>query len=374
MLVDIESQESHLLLNPRIQEVEAARWKLLFHELNLKGHVWLTTSGSTQMKLVGLSKKALLVSAKSINLHLHCTQQDVWVNPLPIFHVGGLGILIRSHLTQSKLFEFSNKWNAKTFHDFLHEKNATLTSLVPTQVYDLITQELKSPSSLRAVLVGGGALDKSLYLKARKLGWPLLPSYGMTECSSTVAAASLETLLTPETYPPLTILPHIVIKIEDSKIRIKSAALLTCVAFFQGDQSVVKYQTSDWYQTEDSGFLQGSTLNIQGRTSDFVKIGGESVQISHLEKILEEIKLGRGIVYDIAICAVPDERLGHVIHLFSTHHDAMHIQSIFNQRVLPFERIRKIHLIDKIPRSSLGKVLKSKLIADLSCPCARPKN
>jgi acyl-CoA synthetase (AMP-forming)/AMP-acid ligase II len=90
-----------------------------------------------------------------------------------------------------------------------------------------------------------------------------------------------------------------------------------------------------------------------------VKIGGESVDLARLDNILAEIAGDSA-----AIVALPDARLGHVIALASTV-DVAKIVDAFNARVHPFERIRATYRITEIPRSPLGKLLRTQLAAAL---------
>ncbi len=113
-----------------------------------------------------------------------------------------------------------------------------------------------------------------------------------------------------------------------------------------------------WFITEDHGELVGDVLRVFGRSGEFVKIGGESVDLRKLDSVLDSV---RGHV-DAAVVAVPDERLGHVIHMAATE-EAAEIVDAFNVRVLPYERIRDTHRVEGIPRSPLGKLLRSKLAA-----------
>ena len=92
-----------------------------------------------------------------------------------------------------------------------------------------------------------------------------------------------------------------------------------------------------------------------------MKIGGESVDLARLDAILDSV---RGSA-DAAIIAVPDDRLGHVIHLAALSNAMDEIVRSFNARVLPFERIRAVRRVAAIPRSALGKLLRPKLLAEL---------
>ena len=101
-------------------------------------------------------------------------------------------------------------------------------------------------------------------------------------------------------------------------------------------------------------------LSVEGRAGDFVKIGGESVDLKRLDRILSELAGD-----DAAIFAVPDERLGQVIHLATVVEPSF--VDAFNDRVHPFERIRKVHRVESIPRSPLGKLLRAQLTQALNC-------
>ncbi|MGA8808880.1 MAG: AMP-binding protein, partial [Thermoanaerobaculia bacterium] len=100
-MIDFESSESHLLLNPRMPSAERTRLERLLPKL--EAHVFVATSGSTgDIKLVALSKRAILASAAAVNERLNVTARDVWAAVLPTFHVGGLGVYARCHLAGAR--------------------------------------------------------------------------------------------------------------------------------------------------------------------------------------------------------------------------------------------------------------------------------
>lgn len=313
----------------------------------LPDHFWFLTSGSTgQSKAVALSQDALFASARAVNAHLQATQRDIWLNCLPPFHVGGAGILARAHLSGSKVITLP-KWDPHALSE-----NATLTALVPTQIYDLVKANLTAPKNLRAVIVGGGALPLQLYTQAKKLHWPLLPSYGLTECASQVATA--------HAYE-LQLLPHIEAKIENGRLSIKSPSLLTAYALLEDKKITLEDPKIDgWFLTEDCATLNGRTLAITGRLGDFVKIGGESVDLAKLNALIESLSS------ECALLAMPDERLGHALHLAYTERAELPlILQRYHEQVLPFEKIRDTHLVDAIPRSPLGKILRGEILFHL---------
>lgn len=365
-MINWNTKENRILINPRFPEEEKKKnIELIKKAPPLTDHFWIATSGSTgAIKWAALSRDAILASAQAVNFFLDCQASDIWLNPLPYFHVGGLGIFARAYLTGSQVVDaydlMDGKWNTLKFCDLLSTTETTLTSLVPAQVYDLVNHKKIAPKSLRGVIVGGGAMSEELYTAAKILGWPLLPSYGLTECASQVATASVCDTQSP--FPKLHLLSHIEAKINrEGKLLLKSPALLTLYALIkEGQADFCDPKREGWFETEDLAEIKNGALKIKGRTHYFIKIGGESVDLLRLEQILEGIKLKYSFSFDLALAPIPDDRLGHVIHLMVAKTEepsglANLIQD-FNNKVLPFEKIRCTKLVPHIPRTDLGKV------------------
>src|ERR1051325_11489877 len=288
-MLDFASDETHLLLNPRLPREERSRLGALDAAApRLAAHVWLATSGTTgSLKLVALSKRAILASAAAVNRHLDSSARDVWCCVLPTFHVGGLGIHARASLSGARVV--SALWDPRSFITLCNTERVTLASLVPAQVRDL--RGLPVPASLRAIVVGGGAFQDDNH------GWPLLPSYGMTETASQVATATLGSR-------ELVLLDHVEARIENGYIALRSESLLTgymvedrhsCLVEETGQAGVPVVHFEDpkrdgWFVTPDLGSIEGRILRVAGRSGDFVKIGGESVDLGRLDRILAEIE------------------------------------------------------------------------------------
>ena len=345
-VIDWRSEESHLLLNPRMPREEQRR--LETYVVPLRAHVWLATSGTTgALKLTALSKKALLASAASVNRHLSSTADDVWACVLPTFHVGGLGIYARAFLSGARVVAAA--WDPARFAAM---GEITLASLVPAQVADLVNGGLRPPERLRAVVVGGGALSEDVYRAGAALGWSLLPSYGMTECSSQVATA----------WPgstELVLLDAFEARVEkDGRLAFRGEPLLTGYGTAGG---FVDPKRRGWFVTEDLGSVDGRILQVGGRRGDFIKIGGESVDLARLDAVLAAIAGSHA-----AVVAMPDERLGYVIHLaVDESADGDAVASAFAEQVHPFERPRRVHRVAEIPRSPLGKLIRKRLLEAL---------
>ncbi len=360
MPIDFTTNNTEILLNPRLDENVRDGVFCSIDKQQFINHIILASSGTTQnsnaFKLIALSKNAILASAKAVNTHLKATGSDVWLNCLPEFHVGGLGIFARAYLTGSKTITLE-KWDPHYFARVISSHSITLTSLVPAQIYDLCLHEINAPSSIRGVIVGGGALSQDLWKKALSLNWPLYLSYGLTECASQVATSQVNS-------QALHLLNHIQAKTtEEGFLMIKSEALLTATLLMSDNKCHVSDpKHNGWLITEDLANLEENILHLQGRSGDFIKIGGESVLFSLLEKKLEDSKLKCSFKHDAALVAYPDDRLGHVIHLVATSKKTGGLVEAFNSSAMPYERIRHVHVAKSIPRTALNKIIKKKLL------------
>jgi O-succinylbenzoic acid--CoA ligase len=347
-LIDWEGSESHLLLSPRMPG--EIRSQLERQVTPLDAHVWLATSGTTgSIKLVALSKRAMLASAAAVNRRLEVSASDVWYGVLPTFHVGGLSIHARAWLSACRLIE--EDWNPLKVAGM----DFTLISLVPAQIADLVRLSLPPPPRLRAAVVGGGALRDDLYESAMNLGWPILETYGMTECCSQVATAL------PGSRE-LVMLDHLAADVSaEGLLQFRGASLLTG---YGSESGLRDPKRGGWFVSEDEGEVTGDRIRVHGRRGGFVKIGGESVDLGRLERLIESISGGRA-----AVLAAPDDRLGHVIHLvLEAGTEGAGIEQMYNEQVFPYERARVIRVVQRLPRTELGKLQIGELRAMLDRP------
>ncbi len=356
--IDWEGSRSHFFINPRTPDSEKEEFlKLLRSASHLNSHCFLLTSGTTgKKKWVALAHHALLSSAAAVNRHLQVSSRDIWINPLPVFHVGGLSIYVRAKLSGSRVVSVnSGRWDMEGFIKSCEAEKGTLSALVPTQVYDCVQAGIKAPASLRAVVVGGGALNEAIYESAVCLGWPLLPSYGLTECSSQVATALLGSWMAGH-FPELPFLDHVETGFNpEGYLQIRSEALLTA---YVGEEGVCDPKKEGWFSTEDRITLgERGVVNVS-RGTGFVKIGGESVDLQRLQQILEGVCIKQRTPISCAIAAKPDLRKGSVIELLVEGTvDPLALVEQFNQQVLPFERICHVTHVKTLPRTALGKIL-----------------
>ncbi|MCX8494584.1 MAG: AMP-binding protein [Akkermansiaceae bacterium] len=324
----------------------------------LEGHVLFETSGSSGIpKQVALSKQALLVSADAVNSHLHVTADSTWGLALPVHHVGGFGVAARAYRAGCRLQVFSNRWNALRFGEWLIEAAVTHTSLVPTQVHDLVSAKIAAPNGLLAAVVGGGQLDAKTGQAARDLGWPVLASYGMTEAGSQLATQGLDALSEIYQPSPLPLLPIWGASTSDEGIlAIRGPALFSGVVI----DGIFTPRSSEWHQTSDRVVLENHVLTPLGRVDSLVKVLGELVDPQAIEAKLMSCSGYQLAPSSFAIVAIPDERAeNRLIPVFAAGVDAALIDAALQcyvEKAAGYLRLGPPLIVEKLPVSELGKI------------------
>ncbi len=342
---------SFLLLNPRMPE--ALRTRVMAAEFPaLDDHVWLATSGTGGvLKMVALGRKALEASARAVNAHLGVRADDVWLNALPLFHVGGLGIRVRASVAGVRCVELADEWEPGRFVAEARDCGATLSALVPTQVHDLVLGGWRAPEGLRAVVVGGGALAETLRGEAEVLGWPMLPSYGLTEAGSQVATA----VAGQADFSWLPLLPHWKGRVDDRGVlELCGVSLLSGWMTFEakGGETFEDQRREEWFRTSDRVELRGGALRVLGRVDDLVKIRGELVDVAALERALQE-RVSSG---DVSVRVEPDTRNGYVLRVLAENDTAAREALAARDAIFPvYARPEEIG-VGAIERTALGKV------------------
>lgn len=329
------------------------------------------TSGSTgEPAFVVQTLASLAASANTVNRWLGLGPEDVFFCPLPLGHVGGFGMWMRARCSGGRLVVDDTKWDARNFFRRLEEEAATVISLVPTQVYDLVQTGLPCPSGLRVAVVGGGHLRSDLESEARQLGWPVLGSFGMTETCGQIATERPDL---PDPGPDW--LPVIdgweVATHDDGLLMVRGPGLLAGKIECETGQWQLRTgrRHGPWFVTEDRADIRefsGRTwLRPRGRRDDAIKIRGELVSLAAAASEMEGLARGLGIPpASVAVIDQPDPRAGARLVLVGEPpaRDRLPVLAeLFNRRAPAFARIEHWHVLDSIPRSPLGKLRRSAL-------------
>ncbi|MFN4175060.1 MAG: AMP-binding protein, partial [Parachlamydiaceae bacterium] len=256
------------------------------------------------------------------------------------YHVAGLAVKARCEVSGSAFKVYSQKkWDPSKFIDELEDCH--YTSLVPTQLYDLVKTYHRPPPTLKGVLIGGDKMSKTLFDQAIERGWPIYRSYGMTETAASVALSDLNKW-------DLKTLSHNEIKI-DRTIKIKGPTLLT--AYF--DNHFYDPKSEGWFDTGDEGVSKSDSFDVKGRLNQF-KVGGELFSLSELQEKLDHFNtLNVEAVLVVKEC----ERMGSKVVLYHNHPHVEKMIDPFNGIIHPLVRIKEHIFLDQLPRNIIGKVV-----------------
>jgi o-succinylbenzoate---CoA ligase len=331
------------------------------------------SSGSTGApKLVVLTRRAVLDAARLACDWLGIDQSDRLLCVLPLDHVGGCGLAARARVTGAALLVDHGKWHAERFVRLCREAQATQVSLVPTQVFDLVTSGLEAPPGLRMVVVGGGALDPATAAAAKRLGWPLRASFGMTETAAQIATER------PDLVPPGPGWLPLITGWQagtgpDDHLRVRGPGLFAGYlepAATGGWHFRPRADMDGWHVTSDLAdcLADGSGrlwLHPRGRADDRIKIRGELVSLAGAQTLAEAVATERGIdPRALAIADLADERAGRRLLLAGESipdQEMEKLTCLYNRRCPPFARLTGWFRVPGLPRSALGKIRRGNL-------------
>jgi O-succinylbenzoic acid--CoA ligase len=252
--------------------------------------VVIHTSGTTSApKPVELTYGNLLWSALGSAVALGLDHRERWLCALPLAHVGGLSILLRStiYATTAVLHE---RFDTDAVLDALREQDITLISVVATTLARLLDAMPAHPEhlpSLRCALTGGGPVPAALIERAASRGVPVALTYGLTEACSQVTTGG----------PPLFC----------TRVRVTADGEILVAGPTVAPGSL---HADGWLHTGDLGALdERGRLFVTGRKADTIVSGGENVAPAEVEAVLE----AHPDVLEAAVLPRPDERWGEAV-------------------------------------------------------------
>ncbi len=304
------------------------------------------TSGTTAApKPVELSTGNWLANALGSALALGLDPEERWLCTLPLSHVGGLAILLRSAIygTTAMLHEGFETEAAK---QAIIEEGVTVTSLVPTTLRRLLDAGLEAPPHLRVALIGGGPLAPALAERAASAKIPIAQTYGMTEATSQVATSlpgQPETAGRPLLGTRVEIAP-------DGEILVQGPTVAPGAI-----------QPDGWLHTGDLGTLdERGRLTITGRKADTIVTGGENVAPAEVEAVL----LAHPAVADAGVYGRPHPEWGEELHATVVLHapaDEPQLQAHVAAHLARYKVPKRIVFAGRLPRTPSGKLLRREL-------------
>lgn len=288
----------------------------------------VVTSGSTgDPKGVVLTHDAIEASARASSRALGVRSDDHWLACLPMAHIGGLSVVTRSLLTGTALTVVP-AFDAAEVTALARE--CTLVSLVATALQRI------DPSLFRLILLGGSRPPDVVPPN-------VVTTYGSTETGSGIVYDGRP-------------LDGVEIRIaDDGEILVRGPMLMR--AYRDGTTAI---DADGWLHTDDEGsWLPDGRLHVTGRRGDVIVTGGRKVWPEAVERVVSDI-IGAG---DQCIVGLDDPEWGQTVVLATTRRDIDFDRLCSRMRdVLPsYSTPRRLHVLDEIPRTSLGKIRRNDL-------------
>ena len=286
------------------------------------------TSGSTGMpKGVVHTHDSVAGSASATSARLGVDPgRDRWLCCLPLAHVAGLSVVCRALHTGTPL-EVHDGFDAGAVMDAA-ARGATLTTVVPTALARI------DPARFRKLVVGGSAPPKVVPPNA-------VISYGMTETGSAFVYDGLA-------------LDGAEVRIVDGEIQVRGPMVMR--AYRDGSDP---RDADGWLPTNDAGeWADDGRLVVHGRRGDLIITGGENVWPTAVERVLAT----HVAVAEVAVIGRADPDWGERVVAVVVPNDPDEPPSLdelrdhVKQELPAFAAPRELALVDRLPRTLLGKV------------------
>ena len=318
----------------------------------------MNTSATTgQFKSVPLRWGQIRAHVQASKEVLGKTEQDNWLMVLPLFHVSGLSILMRS-LYNGTAVTILPKYDEAQVLKLIESENINMMSLVPT----ILTQLEPSIThhKLRVILLGGEFIPMALIDACEKKSLPIYKTYGMTETfSQSVTFSVLD-------YPhkrdsvgkPL---PGMQVRIDnpdaDGVGEIHLTGPMVMTGYIDKEPIDGDLNTDDIGYVDEDGFVY-----ILNRRKDLIISGGENIY----PKELEDLVCTLPSVKECAVVPVPDPKWGQVPALFVAFHDgesmtADEIVSFMTKSLAKYKVPKYVKILPALPRNGTGKIVRNEL-------------
>jgi 2-succinyl-6-hydroxy-2,4-cyclohexadiene-1-carboxylate synthase len=287
-IVEAFHNEETVFLCPELSKNEKEYYSTIFKQFAPSGSVCFLSSGSSGNPKVHAHswfniKKRAKAQAKELGLD----KDSVYLNPLPLHHLGGFMPVIRSLLSESSQVI---KRKDQSLEDSLSKVKPTHVSMVPTQLAKLVKNKVDL-SFLDTLLLGGSGCSESILVGAKDLLYPVRACYGMTESASFFSIGKKEEFLKDAKIMLYLMDNWNAFTTKNGRLTIESNEM------FLGTIEALGFKESrGMLPTFDLGEVDAPSIKIYGRSDLVYKSGGEKVDPLEVERKLESTGLFSNIV------------------------------------------------------------------------------
>ena len=337
------------------------------------------SSGTTGLpKGVMLSHRNVVANLCQVREVQTLGEDDTVVGALPCFHIDGMTVIMNQALRTGATVVTMPRFDLAAFLDLLERHRVTKAHLVPPIILALAkhpTVEGRDLSSLRWINSGAAPLSAELAdACAERLGCKVVQGYGLTETSPVTHAVPVER----EENRPGSIGPPIpstegkVADLldgrdlgpgEDGEVWIRGPQVMK--GYLGDDEATAATLDDDgWLHTGDIGHAdEDGWFFLVDRLKELIKVKGFQVAPAELEALLLE----HPAVADAAVVGSPDEESGEVPKAFvvpagGAELDVEELQAFVAARVATYKQVRRVEVLDEIPKSASGKILRRVLV------------
>jgi len=335
------------------------------------------TSGSTgSPKIVPLKRRQIFFAAEASAENFKPDKNRYWLLCLPLNHIGGISIILRSILYHSAIYRM-DKFDEHQVRTFLFEnKLFQVASLVPTMLIRLLEDPLfQVHLEFKAILLGGGPISLQLINESSVRGIPIVSSYGMTETCAQIAANPMlkpSGLYHPKSSVGMIFKPNRV-EIRDPETGQPLAYNNTGLIWLHGPQVFDGYTDSKinekvfdkdgWFNTGDYGKVnKQEQLFIQNRRTDLIVTGGENVNPSEIEELISDQEgISESAVFGIKDAYWGEKIIAFIVPENGNTPDEKLIKKYLSKKLSSHKIPKEFYIIDSLPKTDMEKVRRSEL-------------
>ncbi|MGE6755742.1 o-succinylbenzoate--CoA ligase [Rossellomorea sp. NPDC071047] len=305
-------------------------------------------------------------SAIGSSLNLGISENDAWLCSVPLFHISGYSILMRSVIYGMKVRLFET-FDVKTINQELESGRVTIMSVVSNMLQRLLNDmgHRTYHPDFRCMLLGGGPAPLPLLKACKDKGVPVFQTYGMTETASQIVTLSPEYSMTKLGSAGKPLFPS-ELRIENEKgaarpnqegeILVKGPNVTN--GYYRREEANAKSFENDWFHTGDIGYVdEEGFLFVLDRRSDLIISGGENVYPAEIESVL----LGYEGVEDAGVVGIPNDTWGQIPCAFIVKKEHLAKEEILNycgDNLASYKQPKKIVFVDELPRNASNKLLR----------------